>query len=67
MNECEFLFPCDQKLAQSQFSPTHTSTKRRKRTEELKQNAEQYAVNEGCSPVGRTGSVMGRICGIGIF
>ena len=23
------LFPCDQKLAESQFSPTHASTKRR--------------------------------------
>jgi len=25
----EILFPCDQKLAESQFSPTHALTKRR--------------------------------------
>jgi len=43
------LFPCDQKLAESQFSPTHASTKK-KTTKELKHNAEWYGVREG-SPV----------------
>jgi len=41
------LFPCDQKLAESQFSPTHASTKRKKITRELKHNAEWYGVREG--------------------
>jgi len=46
-----FLFPCDQKLAKSQFSPIHAWTKK-KITEELEQNAEQYGVhNDVYSPV----------------
>jgi len=38
-----FLLTCDQKLAKSQCSPTHTSTKRRQQ----QKNAVQYGVCEG--------------------
>jgi len=46
-----FLFPCDKKHGESQFSPAHRLELKEDNGEKLEQNVEQYGISEG-SPVG---------------
>ena len=70
MNDAIWL-TCDKKPAESQFSPTHASTKKDNETTKTKRTVvrspwRQSGWSPVGSPVGRRGSMVGRICGSGV-